>query len=127
MERGEYVILEHDPTPAAERGAGSALGMHWDFMLTQPDQAALATWRLAANPLATRTPIVAQRIGDHRRDFLTYEGELTRDRGRVRRVDHGTYLRDGAGEIELTSPAGRRCYRWEVCASGLWLVHAGAR
>jgi hypothetical protein len=51
----------------------------------------LATWRLESLPShQSAASIAAQRIGDHRIDYLTYEGPLTRDRGHVRRVDEGT-------------------------------------
>jgi hypothetical protein len=74
-----FVILEHS-APA---------GVHWDFMLELPDQELLATWRLAANPLTSSGPMAAERIGDHRRTYLDFEGDIGRGRGEVRRLDRG--------------------------------------
>jgi hypothetical protein len=48
----------------------------------------LMTWRAAEWPLATGD--VLTRIGDHRRDYLDYEGLVSNNRGQVRRVQSGT-------------------------------------
>ncbi len=75
-------------------------------MLRLPMAAVLATWAL--NELPTdwhialeqaccegdrldpqSRPWDAQRLVDHRLDFLTYEGPLSQDRGVVRRCDRG--------------------------------------
>lgn len=85
-----FVLLEHDTRPstaAAERDAPA--GVHWDLMLELAPGGALATWRLAANPCETSGLVAAERIGEHRRAYLDYEGELSGGRGRVRRVDCG--------------------------------------
>lgn len=74
-----YVILHHQL-------AGSE---HWDLMLERGD--ALLTWQLAAEPNSSGSlPIGAQRIGDHRKAYLDYEGPVSGNRGTVRRVDAGT-------------------------------------
>lgn len=75
-----FVILHHTAPD----------GEHWDLMIETGEK--LATWRLAENPRKSdnwRT-IEAQRIGDHRKAYLDYEGPLSRDRGSVTRVDAGT-------------------------------------
>ncbi len=79
-----FVILRH------------ALGdaVHWDLMLETAD--ALTTWQLLDDPHRLASPdehaaIPACRIGDHRKDYLDYEGPLTRNRGHVTRLDRGTY------------------------------------
>ncbi len=80
MDRPRFVILHHV----------QAQGEHWDLMLQTG--AVLATWRLAALPDAnTGRAVPAEAIGDHRLDYLTYEGPLSRDRGSVRRIDEGRY------------------------------------
>ncbi len=74
-----FVILHH-------RVAG---GEHWDLMLEHGDT--LATWQLSRQPTTpAELPIAANRIGDHRRAYLDYEGPISGDRGEVRRVDAGT-------------------------------------
>ncbi len=74
-----FVILHHS----------HADGEHWDLMIEQGD--ALLTWQLLREPVGRSSlPIAAKRIGDHRKAYLDYEGPVSRDRGRVRRVDAGT-------------------------------------
>ena len=71
-----FVILEHDhPT------------LHWDLMLESGN--VLKTWRLPAPP--PQRPTTALALGDHRLDYLTYEGPVSGNRGAVKRWDHGTY------------------------------------
>ena len=83
---------------------------HHDLMLQRAD--ALATWRLPASPaeLGPGDVLAATRLGDHRLAYLTYEGPVSRGRGRVRRVDRGDYelLRadEAAWEFDL---AGDTC------------------
>ena len=52
----------------------------------------LATWRKRC--LADPTADSAASLGDHRRDYLTYEGPLTGARGSVIRVEAGTFIRE---------------------------------
>lgn len=71
-----FVILEHDhPT------------LHWDLMLESGD--VLKTWRLPAPPPDGPTTSLA--LGDHRMDYLDYEGPVSGNRGSVKRWDRGTY------------------------------------
>jgi hypothetical protein len=119
---GRFVIHEHT-------GAGP---VHYDLMLE--DGEALAAWRLPAGPLppAPGVPVPAERIADHRKDYLTYEGPTSNGAGRVRRLDAGPMdvlekalglwrvrLRGNllAGEFELTCVGGRD--RWVLqCLAG---------
>lgn len=88
--RKRFVILHH----AARDGE------HWDFMLDTGE--ALATWRLSEHPqaLADGRTVATHHIGDHRRDYLDYEGPVSKDRGQVRRVESGTWDR-----LDATSDA----------------------
>jgi len=63
---------------------------HYDLMLS--DGRVLATWQLPANPaeLAAGQSASATRLADHRRDYLTYEGPVSGDRGRVSRAAEGS-------------------------------------
>ena len=59
-------------------------GVHWDFMIEIPDREGLATWRLAENPIdQTERAIAAEPLGDHRRVYLDFEGDIGRGRGSV--------------------------------------------
>ncbi|HLL88953.1 MAG TPA: hypothetical protein VK324_06595 [Tepidisphaeraceae bacterium] len=76
--RACYVILHHtgvdDP--------------HFDVMIESAPDGPLMTWRSGRWPIDAPTPLT--RLPDHRRDYLTYEGPLSNDRGRVARVAAGT-------------------------------------
>jgi hypothetical protein len=98
---------------------------HWDLMLESGD--VLLTWRLDRDPTdpATAYPIAAERIGDHRKLYLDYEGSLSGNRGQVRRIDGGA-LRwlfsgpDGFGlELNGRKLVGRFAVRVE---QGRWLL-----
>jgi hypothetical protein len=83
-----FVVLEHDTTdaesvPAAQRGR------HWDLILEAPGRELLPTWQLAENPLQAAGEIPAQRIADHRRRYLDYQGEIRGGRGSVGRLERG--------------------------------------
>jgi len=79
MDATRYVILHHrDRT-----------GDHWDIMLEHG--AALATWKLGADPLGVRAlPVQGTRIQDHRKAYLDYTGPVSGDRGHVERRDAGS-------------------------------------
>jgi len=85
-----FVILHH------RLGASE----HWDLMLEKGD--VLATWQLLKDPTGPDPfPIPARRIGDHRTDYLIYEGPLSEGRGHVHRVDRG--------DLELHTLAADMC------------------
>jgi hypothetical protein len=73
-----YVVLRHE----------GILEPHFDLMIEPNSQAQLWTWRCAAWPLTVGA--VLERLPDHRREFLDYEGPLSGGRGTVRRVEAGT-------------------------------------
>src|SRR5262249_8145958 len=72
-----YVVLEHHWD-----------GIHYDFMLESGDK--LRTWKLA-EPLRDAQPQTAAASFEHRLEYLTYEGPISENRGRVVRWDAGTY------------------------------------
>jgi DNA polymerase Ligase (LigD) len=72
-----FVLLEHEWN-----------GVHWDFMLETGE--VLRTWAIDA-PIVSGRDLPARALGDHRRAYLEYEGEISGGRGRVRRLDAGTY------------------------------------
>jgi hypothetical protein len=63
-------------------------GVHWDFMLEAGE--VLRTWAIDA-AIVAGVELPARAIGDHRRLYLDYEGKISRNRGRVRRLKEGTY------------------------------------
>jgi hypothetical protein len=79
-----FVLLRHETTE----------GVHWDLMLDVGPS--LATWQLVEDPAASSEPragegIPARLLPEHRREYLDYEGPVSRNRGYVTRSDHGTY------------------------------------
>ena len=63
-------------------------GVHWDLMLECGD--VLRTWAIDA-PVVAGVDLPARALPDHRCAYLEYEGEVSGDRGTVRRIDEGTY------------------------------------
>ena len=77
-----FVVLLH------ELPADSTRATHWDFMLE--DGECLLTWALEAEPDSTEL-IRCEALAEHRKDYLDYEGPISRDRGSVLRWDEGTF------------------------------------
>jgi len=82
-----FVILKH-----------SRLGQaHFDLMLETDD--CLLTWRIDAPPEdLTTKPVIAEKIFDHDKKFLTYEGPVNKGAGSVEIADAGEL------KIETHSP-----------------------
>ena len=76
-----YVVLRHEGIPDP----------HFDLMFELEAGSPLATWRSDSWPPPPGRSI--RRIGDHRREYLGYEGPVSNDRGSVRRIEAGTYER----------------------------------
>ena len=77
-EASRFVVQEHH-TPD---------GVHWDLMIQTGD--ALRTWRMAVSPdEISNTPLPLTAIADHPLRFLTYEGPVQHNTGRVSICDHG--------------------------------------
>ena len=71
---------------------------HWDLMFEV--SGSLRTWALNNDP-NTGHPVKAVSLQEHRMEYLTYEGPVSRNRGSVRRIDSGTFefVTDTAGEV----------------------------
>lgn len=77
-----FVVLFHE-TPT-----GHARSSHYDLMLEQGG--VLWTWSLDQLPTPDHT-VAAEKLADHRLTYLDYEGEISRGRGTVTRIDTGDY------------------------------------
>jgi DNA polymerase Ligase (LigD) len=64
-------------------------GIHWDLMLERG--AVLSTWAFDV-PVIPDADLPARALPDHRRIYLEYQGDVSGDRGTVRRIDEGTYI-----------------------------------
>lgn len=81
--RSRFVILIHDHP-----------FVHWDLLLESGDAA--RTWRLLESPAqwllaALPQTLPAELMAPHRLAYLDYEGPVSRERGSVRRWDHGSF------------------------------------
>jgi hypothetical protein len=110
-----YVILHH--TGVAEP--------HYDLMIESRPGGPLHTWRCPAWPIERATRV--ERIADHRRAYLDYEGEVGGGRGEVRRVAAGTFRLDlGAdGHWELSSGEGQRLVLRREGQTETWVAEVG--
>ncbi|HEX3600091.1 MAG TPA: DNA polymerase ligase N-terminal domain-containing protein [Lacipirellulaceae bacterium] len=100
-----FVLLYHDCPATYPRSS------HWDLMLEEGN--ALRTWALPTLPrqwrrayeqtagaypnapaIAEADEVAAERLGDHRLDYLEFEGDISSNRGRVARVASGSYHRE---------------------------------
>lgn len=85
----------------------TAEGAHWDVMLEPAPGEKLLTWRVDQPPtqwLCAQAELPATRIGDHRSVYLTYEGEISGNRGHVAREASGTWR---PAEISDTTISGQ--------------------
>jgi hypothetical protein len=85
-----YLVLHHTGIPQP----------HFDLMFERSEGSMLNTFRLPAWPLTG--VVMIERLADHRRDYLTYEGPLSGDRGTVKRVAGGTFRFRTQSEDALT-------------------------
>jgi len=82
-----YVVLHHTGIDEP----------HFDFMFETAPGSPLTTFRLSQWPEIENTEVT--KLRDHRRAYLTYEGDVSSDRGRVDRVAEGEVMvvRSGSG------------------------------
>ena len=74
-----YAVLHH---------TGAEGEPHYDFLFDTSDTSSLVTFRLPAWPL-TEEAQPATKLRDHRRIYLTFEGDIGGERGHVSRVAEG--------------------------------------
>ena len=99
---------------------------HYDLMLQHGR--ALATWQLPASPEGLRVgqSLAARHLPDHRLEYLTYRGPVSRGRGEVQPLDQGAlnYLVSEKDrlEVELNGRifSGRYELRRRTDASAEW-------
>lgn len=98
------VVLEHILPD------GSA---HFDWMIEDPalggEEHRLACWRTDQRPDLALSGFWGERIGSHRAAYLTFEGPVSGDRGRVRRLASGAADWDRAGADRVVVRV-----RWET-------------
>jgi hypothetical protein len=109
-----FVLLYHECPQGYDRAS------HWDLMLEAGGS--LRTWALFELPkdwqavqsftaslvticaaASEENFVGAELLGDHRREYLAYEGPLSGQRGRVTRIDAGSYrsLSESRQELKI--------------------------
>lgn len=79
--------------------------LHYDFMIEKGG--ALLTWRIMPDSFVRMldgVAVDAERISDHRNEYLNYEGPVSGGRGRVEIFDGGEYegsINDDALDFDL--------------------------
>lgn len=81
-----FAILRHDLPDAS-------FHFDWLFAKENPPATKLQTFRTSQYPetVSVGTTLPLERISDHRLRYLTYQGDLSRERGTVQRLASGHY------------------------------------
>ncbi len=110
----QFVILHHRLPSAANRAD------HYDLMFDDGD--ALLTWAIVNLP--SDEPQAADELPPHRREYLTYEGPVSHNRGHVARVVAGDFAwlcRDEATLVAaVESPALLGQLHWQRVDGKRW-------
>jgi hypothetical protein len=79
------VLLRHDQPDGS---------WHVDWLIDVPgdNQDRVPTFRMPKSPLSGERDLLAERLDDHRRHYLDYEGDIGGGRGRVSRLASGVVL-----------------------------------
>jgi hypothetical protein len=77
MAEALYVVLQHEGIAQP----------HFDLMFQTAPGSMLATWRAETWPISGVAAL--EKLPDHRQAYLTFEGEISGNRGTVRRVEQG--------------------------------------
>ena len=80
---------------------------HYDWLVERAGLALVPTWRTGQTRPddAAADSFEAERINDHRAIYLDYEGEVSGDRGRVKRVASGRVIESEWGDDSLVLSA----------------------
>ncbi len=115
MTARRFVVLRH----------GSAAGAHHDLMLERereedPEERALRTWRSVDETFPLGRGEVLEPLGDHRRHYLSFEGDIGGGRGVVKRVEEGTWEREqeSCGELIIRLAGARLNGRYRLSRGG---------
>jgi hypothetical protein len=110
-----FAILHHTGVPQP----------HFDLMFETAAGEALATWRSPTWPIVE--PVEIERLEDHRRDYLDYQGPISNDRGEVKRVAGGAFhaLSQSADRWEIQTDQGLRLTFTRQGDTSHWLAEVG--
>jgi hypothetical protein len=97
---------------------------HFDLMFETAPGSDLATWRSPVWPIVASTPV--ERLADHRRAYLDYQGPVSGGRGEVRRVLATTFrfLNFALDKWDLMTEAGLHLTLTQTNQGG-WIADVG--
>lgn len=110
-----------------------ATGSHYDWLIARPGDERLWTARVAepSTRWAELGRFELAVIGLHRREYLTYEGPVSGNRGTVRRVDAGevritAWSEESASlEVQMQGFCGTVRLTRQDAAGAIWLAETG--
>ena len=91
--RQPWVLLHHQIEDLTGTGGVAERGDHYDLMLSPADSKPLWTWAIPINPVHQPLPLEckAERLPNHRRIYLDYQGPISGNRGHVQQAALGTF------------------------------------
>jgi hypothetical protein len=87
MAEALYVVLRHEGIEKP----------HFDLMFQTAPGSALATWRSDKWPI--EKAVTVEKLADHRAAYLTFEGNISGNRGTVRRIEQGISAVEKSGAV----------------------------
>lgn len=120
MSDGVLIVLGDSPLRYAVLHHTGIDEPHFDLLFELQKGALLACWRSACWPITQATTL--QRLADHRREYLDYEGPISGNRGEVRRVAGGEFWLEAACEeaLQIRSQEGWRISMRRSDHSDVW-------
>ena len=109
-----FVILDHQPPNAGTPSEARTAERHFDLMFEVKADEKLKTFALETLPLNEGDAVESTKLDDHRRDYLSYEGPVSDNRGTVTRIAEGNWTGDLAGQLTLTFDAGSVSYAGQI-------------
>lgn len=100
----KFVILDHKPAQSPPDSGSSARTdeHHFDLMFEIAADEPLSTFATANLPSESGSSSVLIPLENHRREYLTYEGPVSNNRGSVTRHAHGTWTGELSDEAILS-------------------------
>lgn len=103
-----FVLLEHTPPKVDPESMARTMVPHFDLMLEIGTQEPLVTLAFEQLP-AIGDGVAVELLAPHRREYLSYSGPVSGNRGEVRQVGAGRYAvtqtvaawHSGEGSLEL--------------------------
>ncbi len=100
-----FVVLHHTGHPVEAD--------HYDLMIE--DRGVLMTWRVPIPPQDATRAVAVTALPSHRIAYLTYEGPISNNRGRVARHDAGTcVMKRNASDWQITFCGKHLRGNWEI-------------